>query len=173
VAGAIVFRSVDAGTLTACGVATDGTGYCWGENRVGELGDGTTTSSTVPVRVAGGLTFDRIRPARGNSTVLHTCGATSGGTLYCWGLNDKGQVGATTAATCTFSVTPVPCALSPSAVSGLGAVAAFDVGTSHSCALTTGAAVMCWGDNTQAELGDGTNVNHPTPVAVVGGLHFP
>jgi alpha-tubulin suppressor-like RCC1 family protein len=36
-----------------CGVTVDGTAYCWGENSDGQLGNGTTTSSIVPVKVAG------------------------------------------------------------------------------------------------------------------------
>jgi hypothetical protein len=34
-----------------CGIATDGNAWCWGSNSKGELGDGSTTPSTIPVRV--------------------------------------------------------------------------------------------------------------------------
>ena len=46
-------------------------------------------------------------------------------------------------------------------------------GMAHNCALTAGAQLLCWGQNTDGELGDGTGVNHTTPVSPVGGLRFP
>lgn len=46
------FRSLDAGFVHSCGVSTDGLAYCWGSNDYGQLGNGTTTSSTAPVPVA-------------------------------------------------------------------------------------------------------------------------
>jgi alpha-tubulin suppressor-like RCC1 family protein len=54
VAGNLTFADVSAGNDGfACGVTTDGGAYCWGENSYGQLGDGTTTNSSVPVKVAG------------------------------------------------------------------------------------------------------------------------
>src|SRR5688572_31916451 len=47
-----------------------------------ELGNGTTTSSTVPVLVSGGLSFASISPGR-----AFTCGMTTAGQAYCWGTN--------------------------------------------------------------------------------------
>lgn len=70
---------------TTCGVTTGGSAYCWG---TGPLGVGTTTSSTVPVAVAGGLAFVSIDV--GDS---HACGLTTDGKVYCWGDNGFGQVG--------------------------------------------------------------------------------
>lgn len=45
------FTSITAGHLSTCGITADGALYCWGGNTWGELGDGTTVSSVVPVRV--------------------------------------------------------------------------------------------------------------------------
>jgi alpha-tubulin suppressor-like RCC1 family protein len=53
VAGGIDFVSLATGNEFACGVARDGAAYCWGRNEYGQLGDGTTTNSNVPVRVVG------------------------------------------------------------------------------------------------------------------------
>jgi hypothetical protein len=45
------FTQLSMGQNHMCGVATDGNAWCWGSNGKGELGDGTTTASAVPVRV--------------------------------------------------------------------------------------------------------------------------
>ena len=57
VSGGITFASIGAGGYFSCGVAVGGAAYCWGENSSGQLGNGTTSSSTVPVAVVGGLLF--------------------------------------------------------------------------------------------------------------------
>ena len=67
--------------------------YCWGDNTHGSLGDGTTTQRTTPTAVSTstGLTTSNVASiAAGSST---SCAITSTGVLYCWGLNDYGQVG--------------------------------------------------------------------------------
>ena len=53
VAGGLTFKTLSAGLQSTCGVTTAGVAYCWGNNSSGELGDGTTTFSSVPVKVAG------------------------------------------------------------------------------------------------------------------------
>jgi alpha-tubulin suppressor-like RCC1 family protein len=90
VSGAPKFGSISAGRDHTCAVAGDGTGYCWGANDVGQLGDGTTTRSTVPVKVAApnGLPFASITAADG-----YTCGLTTNNAVYCWGSNGHSQLG--------------------------------------------------------------------------------
>jgi len=53
VPGGLTFATLSAGPYSTCGVTTAGVAYCWGDNSSGELGDGTTTFSSVPVKVAG------------------------------------------------------------------------------------------------------------------------
>ena len=53
VPGGLAFASLSAGPYATCGVTPAGVAYCWGDNLYGELGDGTTSFSSVPVKVAG------------------------------------------------------------------------------------------------------------------------
>jgi alpha-tubulin suppressor-like RCC1 family protein len=112
VAGGLRFYSVSAGNYHTCGVAgtsappSDGKAYCWGFNTFGGLGDGTTVQRATPVAVAGDLDFSRLDPL--TAGVDHSCGIVSsfaGGSPFCWGRNDRGQLGDGTR---TNRTTPVP-----------------------------------------------------------------
>ncbi len=75
------------GGLQACGTRPDGTGWCWGRNASGQLGDGTMGGySAVPVKVPGSG-WSAISTAGG-----HTC-ALKAGTVWCWGSNQYGEIG--------------------------------------------------------------------------------
>ena len=111
-------------------MTTAGLAYCWGDNVDGKLGDGTTTDSTVPVAVSGGLTFQSV-----NAGSTHSCGVTTAGAAYCWGDNREGQLGD---GTNTDSTVPV-------AVSGELTFQSVSPGYTHSCGVTTAGGAYCWG----------------------------
>ena len=77
-----------AGDSSTCRLRTDGTVECWGDNAYGQLGDGTTTNSSLPIQVAG-LTGVTSLAAGSN----HTCARLDDGSARCWGSNGNGQLG--------------------------------------------------------------------------------
>ena len=159
--------SVEAGYNHTCAVSTAGGARCWGYNYFGQLGNGTGTNSAVPVDVSG-LTSGVASISAGANT---SCAVTTGGSVRCWGHNYYGTLGN---GTTTNSNVPVQ-------VSGLtsGQVAVSVRGLhhgaslpqdfyGHACAYSSSKTVKCWGHNYYGQLGNGTNTNSTTPVAVSG-----
>jgi alpha-tubulin suppressor-like RCC1 family protein len=174
VATGLKFASIDAGAQHTCGLTNDGTAYCWGRNNRGQLGDGTTTDRSVPVAVTGGHTFQLIAaggfaPA-GAFSNGHTCALTSSGTAYCWGDNERGQLGNGMGGFGEEDLTAHPV---PAPVSGELTFAALTAGLGrHTCGLTGAGSAYCWGENTFGALGNGSTSDSPIPVPVSGGLAF-
>ncbi len=144
VARGLAFQAVSAGVMHACGVTTDGAAYCWGRNSDGRLGTGVTVASAVPVPVFGGITFQSI------SAGGHTCGVSTRGEAYCWGANDYGQLGDGSGGRADdFRPVPVRAA-------GSLTFESVSVGRDHTCGITTGDIVHCWGSNERGMLGRAT-----------------
>ncbi len=80
--------SVSAGQAYTCGVAVGGAAYCWGAGVNGQLGDGSTAGSVVPVAVLGGVSFTALATG-----ALDACGITAAGAAYCWGYGALGTLG--------------------------------------------------------------------------------
>ena len=136
---------------------------CWGSNSYGELGDGTTVAKNVPTAVVG-MGGSALQVATGS---YHSCAILAAGTVKCWGLNDKGQLGSN--ATGSSSAAPVALNLGT-----LGAgVTALQVtlGVAHTCVRLSDGTVRCVGDNASGQLGTGAIGNplppKPSPTAVV------
>ncbi|MDO8264298.1 MAG: hypothetical protein Q7T21_13905 [Gallionella sp.] len=161
VAGVTTATAVTGGGVHTCALLSNGTVSCWGSNISGQLGDGSATDSFTPVSVSGLSNAIAITASHARlDSYGHTCALISGGTVQCWGRNIVGQLGT---GNTTDSYTPVT-------VTGLaGPVTAVQAGGFHTCALLTGGAVQCWGDNALGQLGDGTTTTPRTsPVAVPG-----
>ena len=82
------FRLVAAGIDHTCAITYDGTAYCWGKGRLGQLGNGAVFDRTEPQLVLGNLTFVSI-----SAGTSHTCASTTAGEAYCWGENLRLQLG--------------------------------------------------------------------------------
>jgi alpha-tubulin suppressor-like RCC1 family protein len=82
------FVPVSAGAYHACALTADGAAWCWGANTYGALGDGGTSPSPVPVRVAATTRFTAL-----TSSLQHTCALAVDRRAWCWGINLNGQLG--------------------------------------------------------------------------------
>jgi alpha-tubulin suppressor-like RCC1 family protein len=88
VSGGHVFASLALQAETSCGLKSDGTAYCWGNNSLGQAGVGHTGLVRVPTAVQGGLRFTQL-----TAGFEVTCGLVDPGISWCWGPNSDGQVG--------------------------------------------------------------------------------
>ncbi|HVT39358.1 MAG TPA: hypothetical protein VHE78_09955 [Gemmatimonadaceae bacterium] len=160
VAGGHIFTRIAAakngnGEGTTCGIAADGTLYCWGSNQVGQLGDGTLTDRLVPTAAAGGRRFTTIDLDNAGG-----CALTAPGTPYCWGRS-------LLSASMSWNRSV------PTAVTGLRGVTAMSAALNHTCAVRAGGAAECWGDNTNNVLGGATSITQSSvPQPVAGGIAF-
>lgn len=130
---------------------------CWGWNSFGQLGDGTFSSSSVPVRV---YDFGGTQVAAGDS---HTC-AVRDANVACWGNNIYGQLGHPPAYDTPGLIDPTKPANVPLPAVAIQVV----VGWAHSCALMADRTVSCWGWNHWGQLGLGDASNRDSPAQVPG-----
>lgn len=139
-----------------CALTTAGQVYCWGLNKYGELGDGTGWNSALP-KLVSGLAGDTVAITSGTD---HSCALSSAGGVKCWGYNGSGQIG---------DGTSLNNRMSPVQVSGLtSGVTAIAAGESHTCALTSAGAVLCWGSNDRRQLGIDSPYSRTVPNQVTG-----
>jgi RHS repeat-associated protein len=132
---------------------TDGSVWAWGDNLKGELGNGTTTNSTVPVPVSNLTGVTAVAAGDSDSFALK-----SDGTVWAWGLNSHGQLGN---GTTTNSSTPVQV----SALTGITAIAAGS-SSAFALALKSDGTVWAWGANDHGQLGNGNTTESHVPVQV-------
>ena len=140
-------ESVSSNTSTTITGLTRGSPYQVRVKAVNSVGE------SKPSAVMGSHQKDRL-----SSGDNHSCAVMMNGTVKCWGLNDRGQLGD---GTTTNKPTPTP-------VSGLTDVTSISLGNNHSCAVITDGTVKCWGLNDNGQLGDGTTTTKLTPTSITG-----
>jgi alpha-tubulin suppressor-like RCC1 family protein len=156
--------SAEGGEKSTCAAKSDGTVWCWGRNDNGQLGDNTTTDRTAPVQVKGTGGSGTLTGVDSIAIGLtHVCAAKSDGTVWCWGRNDKGQLGDTTT---TDRSAPVQ-VKGPGGSGTFAGAIAIGAGDSHSCAADSDGYVWCWGLNNEGQLGGGSTSASSTPRQVL------
>ncbi|MEV5571818.1 Ig-like domain repeat protein [Spirillospora sp. NPDC052269] len=159
--GGVTITQISAGSFQSMALTSDGRVLAWGQNNLGQLGDGTTITRPAPVLVALPLDVTITQISSGSQ---HNLGLTSDGRVLSWGWNSSGQLGD---GTTTQRLTPVPVALPPGVT-----IDQIDSGYYHNLALTSDGHVLGWGDNYYGAVGDGstTQRNSPVPVALPPGV---
>ena len=155
------WTDVSAGGAHTCGIR-DGALYCWGLNRLGQVGDGTVTDRTTPTPIGSATDWTSVSAGGG-----HTCAIRDTDDLYCWGSATTGQRGT---GSVVPDATPYPTSTPTLVGSGWSSVSA---GGKHTCGVSTAGDVRCWGSDAWAQLGDGDPAQQdlaaPPAAAVQGG----
>jgi alpha-tubulin suppressor-like RCC1 family protein len=156
--------AIAAGYNHGLALLADGTVRAWGENEDGQLGDGTTAKRLAPVPVSG--LSGVVAIAAG---AYHSLALRSDGTVMAWGWNREGQLGlGTTSGPEKCGAAAEACSTKPARVGVLDGAVAIAAGYWHSLALLSNGTVAAWGGNFYGQLGDGTETSSPAPVAVSG-----
>jgi alpha-tubulin suppressor-like RCC1 family protein len=142
-----------AGKEHTVALKNDGSIWTWGQNDYGQLGDGSTTGSMIPLDVSG--ISGVVSTAAGG---YHTVALKSDGSIWAWGRNDQGQLGN---GSTEDQLVPVK-------VPTLSGIAAIEVGLYHTVALKKDGTVYSWGHNYHGQLGDGTTTPRTVPVQISG-----
>jgi alpha-tubulin suppressor-like RCC1 family protein len=153
---------VTTGDNFSCGIGTDGNAYCKGNNKYGQLGDGTEISSTeiVAVYTEGvlyGKTIKQIMAGRS-----YACAIASDDKAYCWGANGSGNLGNK-----SNWGSPYPVAVYTGGVLKGKTIKSISVGVGHTCAIASDDQAYCWGFNSyNGRLGNNSDKESNMPVAV-------
>jgi alpha-tubulin suppressor-like RCC1 family protein len=156
---------IAAAEFGACAVVAGGAVWCWGYNDYGAVGHDagvndencslllghTQWCNGTPTLVSG------LGPAsRVAAGCNHACAMLTDGTVWCWGANDKGQLGTGDNSGAGY----------PRQVVGLSDVKGLSLGCDTSCAWKTDGTAWCWGDNAEGELANGQPTNSSTPLQI-------
>jgi alpha-tubulin suppressor-like RCC1 family protein len=185
--------AIATGGQHACAIVESGDVRCWGMDKYGQLGSGTTDSATPITPSSLGARAIAI-----GAGAYHACAVLEGGAVRCWGDDSDGQLGDMAslgsgftqvvggdAHTCAITTgggvtcwgsnasgqlgSNAPSGRAPVVVPGVSGVTAISAGSAFTCALANGGSVMCWGSNYRGALGIGSSSGGTSaPTAVMG-----
>jgi alpha-tubulin suppressor-like RCC1 family protein len=138
------------GGSLSCFLQKDGRVACWGALTIA----GEDSSTVAPFDFS--TLHDAVEVGVSSS---FGCARLPAGHVQCWGDNRDGKLGV---------LEPKWWADRPIDVTGIAAAIQLAVASDHTCVLTADGAVFCWGENSAAQLGDGTHDKRALPVRVVG-----
>ena len=165
------YVQVSAGTDHSLAVGSDGYAYAWGNNNNGQLGNNTTSFSSVPVRVCDPSTGSNVdtglKAIQVSAGRLFSLAIDQDGNTWAWGNNDNGQLGN---GNTRGTNTPQSVLLDPKHASTVLKTVQVSAGDFHSLAIDQDGNTWAWGRNDYGQLGNGktsgTNAN-PTPSSVL------
>lgn len=147
-----------------CGIDRDDRAICWARGTFGQLGRGTLGEiGNAPAPVDGKLKWRELSVGR-----ITTCGVTDDRKGYCWGTNQRGEIGIPNHPTGVYTMVPRP------VMGGDLRFKTIVTGWRHACGITTTDQTFCWGDNAVGQLGLGVadTMARQLPSLVAGGLTF-
>ncbi len=153
--------AIAAGQFHNLALCTDGTLAAWGYNFYGQLGNGLTSNSSIPVAVSktGVLTGKTIIAIA--AATYHSFALCSDGTLAAWGYNGNGELG-----NGGTGFSPLPVAVDATGVLAGKTIASVFAGSFHNFALCTDGTLAGWGYNGYGQLGDNSVDSRSVPVLV-------
>jgi len=162
ISGKISWMQISSGMEHSCGVTSDNSAYCWGQQQYGKLGNDLAAIEDIesPVLVLGSKAFTKV--VAGYSS---TCGLTTVGKIWCWGNDAKGQLGNDNSDS-SDKKSPVAIDLQKTFVG------VFAGGSTESyCALASDGNSFCWGSDNFGQVGNGNgaesgNIHSPAAIAM-------
>lgn len=152
---------ISAGDQHTCAIRKSGQAVCWGSRSTGQVGNGTEmffSPIKTPTSVIG--LGDAVAIGAGTG---HSCAVRGSGAVVCWGRNLSGEIGLGGTSINSFTI--------PTQVSGFADAVWVAVGSRHNCAIRESGQAVCWGSNSNGQLGNGANTflnPIPGPFAVNG-----
>jgi alpha-tubulin suppressor-like RCC1 family protein len=150
-----VYKKISTSLLASfytCGLTTAGKIRCWGANQYGQLGDGTTTTHSLPTAINTSKNYSDLSVG-----YVHTCAVEDlSGQLYCWGRNESGQLGDYTTTTRTSEVIGDTSRL----------YTAIYLGYNYTCGRTNKNLLRCWGRNDYGQIGDNSTLDVYYPKSI-------
>ena len=153
-------KQMSVGSYNTCVIASDDKVYCWGGNGHGQVGNNSTTDSSIPVAVntTGVLAGKTIKQI--SSGHYRACAIDSADKMYCWGNNMGGALGNGSTAN-----SHVPVSVNMSGVLAGKIIRRISIGAFHTCVDATDNKIYCWGSNNYGQLGNNSTTNTSTPTA--------